>query len=234
MTGARVALEQFAPAPAFTAPDLGLGLDLNPPGSEFVSPDPTELDLDDAGFGDGPANDLGKREPMGKPLIRPAPMSEPDPDAEELAALQNDLSDACQRLAQVIAAIEAEQEAAKNAAAGEMAGRIAAIGQEVIQSIVNGGFVAEVAAAIADIGSRIPHSSAQIHVATEDHDALVNAIAAHAPETEITLLSDSTLMAGQAQMTWPDGGADFDAAALAAEADTLIAERLADVANKRN
>ena len=156
-------------------------------------------------------------------------MPEADPDDDASAALQMELSSACTQLAALIETIEADRVEALNATVGEAVNRIGEVGAQVIGTVIEQGNIAEIAAAVAEIAVKLPHDRAELRVAGEDHQALVNAIAQHAPDTAITLVSDDALVSGQARMVWPDGGADFDSVDLTETVAPLIAERLSDL-----
>ena len=236
MNGNRISLEQFETtgAPSRPAPGGGLapgfGSDLSP--GMDLGGDLPAIDLPMGGplADDGlPTFDDGGVPPMDEPLIRPAPLPEADPSDAASAALQLELSSACTQLAALIETIEAERAEALNAAVGEAANRVGEVGAQVIGTVIDQGNLAEIAAAVAEIAVKLPHDRAELRVADQDHKALASAIARHAPDTAITLVSDEALLSGQARMVWPDGGADFDSADLTATVAPLIAERLSDL-----
>ena len=201
MNGTRIALEQFEATPG------------SPPLTQVGSA--TELDS---------VPDTCDLVPMDAPPIRRASGVEDAPDENEM--LREELASNCRRLADVIAAIEAERAGVIDRAITHASEAVAAVGAELLSSVVDQGIAAEIAAAVADVASRIPHKSIELHVAAADHDPLASAIATHAPEAAITVLSDPDLVSGRARMTWPEGGVVLDADRLIDRIAPLVAERL--------
>ena len=220
MSSHRLALEQFeVPKPA--------GLNVDAPRSGFAAhmPNNDQMQIDAIA-------EPQQIEPMGDPLIRPAPPPTEDPEQLSLDALRQDLTEACTRLTGVIAAIEADRINATTTAIEAAATRVAEVGIDVIGHIVDEGFATEIAGAVAEIATQIPHNSADLHVAHEDHEVLVTALAGFAPDTTITLISDDNLVSGQAKMHWPQGGVDFDANALSEKVAAMMTERLSDLTTR--
>lgn len=217
MTGTRLALEQF----------------------DIVKSPQSNLDAHVSGSGGLTRNerlphieaiaDVGAMQPMADPLIRPAPMPEEDPEQESIDALHKDLTQARTRLTGVIESIEADRANAQAAVIETAVSRVAEIGIAAIGHVVDQGFATEIAGAVAEIAAQIPYKNADLHVAVDDHETLVTALAGFAPDTAITLISDDSLARGQARMTWPDGGADFDATALFEKMAAMMTERLSDL-----
>lgn len=217
MTGDRLTLEQFAAPARGRAPKPG-GVPRSARDGTLPRPAPPP-DADP----DGCEDDLAL---MKAPTIRRAPVPAADPAVVEAAALREEQKQMCARLADVTASVQRDRVASIDAAIAEIAHGIASIGGELLPGIIDQGMMAEIAAAIIDLASRIPHQAAELHVAAADHELLAAAIAADAPESTITLISDSALASGQARMVWPGGGAELDAARLADRIAPLIAERL--------
>ena len=220
MSGHRLALEQFE---VLKPPRLSI----EAPTSGFIAqtPDDEQMQIDATA-------EPQQIEPMGDPLIRPAPAPAEDPEQLSLDALRQDLTHACARLSDVIAAIEADRINAQSKAIEAAVDRVAEVGIDAIGHIVDEGFAAEIAGAVAEIATQIPHKSADLHVAQEDHEALVTALAGFAPDTTITLISDPSLVSGQAKMHWPQGGVDFDANALSEKVTAMMTERLSDLTTR--
>lgn len=215
MTGARLMLEQFETGPggpaAVISSDIAAETDLAYPAHNHApscdsAPDTAEIAL------------------MGDPPIRRAP--EEEPAQTEAEALAEDLVRKCDLLARTIAAIETDRAASLDAAISDVATGIAAIGAELLSSVIDNGLAAEIASAIVELAARIPHAGAELHVAPDDREALTEAIAVHAPDTAITLIADPALTSGRARLIWPDGGAELDTADLTDRIAPLIAERL--------
>lgn len=166
---------------------------------------------------------------MDDPIIRPAVPEVEDAGAGEIAALREELTAGCNRLAEIIATVAAERSAEIAAATEAAAARVAAVGADILGHVVRDGFEAEIAAAVADIAGRIPGADATLGVAAEDHELLAELIAASQVGATITIVTDDRLAPGQVRMRWPDGGADFDAEDLSGRIAPLIAERLSDL-----
>ena len=165
---------------------------------------------------------------MDDPLIRPS-TPDTDPAAEEIEALRAALEDQCTRLSDVVAGIEEDRDRIANATRSEAAGQIATVGGEIIGRIIDAGFHAEIAQAIAILAARQHSESFEVAIAPDDHDALAVLIAENHATGSIKIVSDPSFQSGQAVMRWPDGGAEFDAAELRECAAQLIEQRLADL-----
>ena len=169
MSGHRLALEQFE-----VLKPPGLNIEAPPSGLIAQTPDDEQMQIDATA-------EPQQIEPMGDPLIRPAPAPAEDPEQLSLDALRQDLTHACGRLSGVIAAIEADRVNATTTAIEAAAHRVAEVGIDVIGHILDEGFATEIAGAVAEVATQIPHNSADLHVAEEDHEALVTALAGFAP-----------------------------------------------------
>ncbi len=227
MSGTRIELEQFesGPSPMAMPADGELGAGLPDAGMGFGPgcTDDLDIGLDGADPGD---DDFPM---MDEPLIRPAP-ADTDPEADEIEVLRAELSDNCARLAGLITELDGDRDRIASTAVQAASDHVAEIGGELLNHVIRGGFLAEIAATVAELSARLPSGDAEIATAPDDHEALANLIAAAMPDGTVTLVSDPSLGPGQARMCWGDGGADFDAAQITDRVAPLIAQRLAELA----
>ena len=183
---------------------------------------------------DGAASDEPETIPMDGPLIHPArpEEAEPDPAAEELAALKARLEADCLRLAGLLDAVAERRCTVDARTAADAADRVAALGEEVLGSVIREGFAAEIAATVAGLSRHAAPGACTLAVSPADEDPVTELVACAAPGRPVEIAADPALAPGQARMAWPGGGADFDAEELTRRLAPLIRERLADLAQR--
>lgn len=86
--------------------------------------------------------------------------------------------------------------------------------------------VAELAMAATEMIESAKVSNAELRVAPVDNDMVVEALATLAPSEKVSVISDAALTAGQAKLSWPDGGATFDTATLQQRSLDLLEDHI--------
>lgn len=183
---------------------------------------------------DGATADDPEISPMDGPLIHPARPDgpEPDPEAEEIAALKAQLEADCLRLAGLLDAVAERRSSVDARTTADAAARVATLGEEVLGSVIRDGFAAEIAATVAELSRHAAPGACTLVLSPADHDLTTGLIARAAPDREVEIAVDPALAPGRARMAWPEGGADFDAEELTRRLAPLIRERLADLAQR--
>jgi hypothetical protein len=183
--------------------------------------------------GSAPGDDPGPT-PMTGPLIHPArpDAPEPDPEADEIAALKARLEADCLRLEGLLDAVARQRSRVDAETARDAAARVAALGEEVLGSVIRAGFAAEIAASVAGLARHAAPGACTLAVAQGEHDLTAELVARAAPGRPVEITPDPALAPGQARMAWSGGGADFDAGDLARRLAPLLRERLADLAQR--
>lgn len=151
----------------------------------------------ETGAPDGPLDDVDTAE---------AEQPETDPEAERAACLA--------RVAGALEVIVAEQAGLRARCIGDASAALAAAAETLLPRLARAGFAALVAETARSIARRGQWPELELCVAPDDAAAVTGALGAFEPATEITISTDPSLGAGEAQLGWRDGGVEIDIEAI--------------------
>ncbi len=138
------------------------------------------------------------------------------------AAYEQRMADLCAALQQIADLAERSRSEAIESVSSSLGVAVATL----LPALLEKGFASEIAAATATLIEKGGIANAQLQVTPTDHDLIAETLAGHEPTLPIKVISDATLLPGDAQLRWADGGAEFEHSALVAAATSLLEERL--------
>lgn len=172
-------------------------------------------DPDPAAPGSGDPRD--HRDPVLAEIVPPP--AEPDPEAEQAAALA--------RIATALERILTDQGKLRDRCIAGVSAALGAAAETLLPRLARDGFariVADTAEAIARQGQ---WPTLVLRVAPSDLDPVTRAVDSPAAGAALRIAPDSGMASGEARFEWTDGGAEIDLAAIVAEARETFRERLA-------
>jgi hypothetical protein len=178
------------------------------------------------------AFDDASMESVGPETLDLCSVSEPEEVAFEDAApteaeITQDIIEAITALSRTVGDVYAET-------AATLAQDLGQAMRELTPTLLDTGFAAEVAAAVGSILQRTIAVEAQLHVSPDHLDRITSATAGLKLEHPLTLVSDSSLPPGSAELRWPEGGAVFDRDALSSAAQQILEDKLSIPAENRS
>lgn len=153
--------------------------------------------------------------------------------AEETRAKEAAAATRHAELVRALTDIAAAHDRARQGALEQLAELVSAAVHAVLPCLLQDGATEEIAASIVEISAEQAGQRLTLRVPSELHDSVAEALKALAPDCTIDVLSDAALQGGKAQLSWQDGGADFDPARQIARARDLLAQRIDQIKERR-
>jgi hypothetical protein len=160
--------------------------------------------------------------PGGRPqdaALAEAPPAPAGPEPEQPAAPQVDLEAerlAClARIADAVEVVAAEQTGLRARCVGDAAAALGAAAETLLPRLARAGFAALVAETALTMLRRGRWPELRLSVAPDQAAAIAAALGRIGPASEVQVTADAALGAGEAQLGWPDGGAEIDVEAIA-------------------
>ena len=174
-----------------------------------------------------PAIEAPAPEPEPTPAATPVEPGTPDVDPETKQAPERSDAHALDRAAAALEALEARIGEIRSAAREEAAMACAGAIGRLAPFLARSAFPNEVTQSLARLATQLDGSALELAVAPDDRIAIERALAhAGAAPANLALRESSGLRPGEAQLFWPEGGAEIDAAALVAAAEAALARAL--------
>lgn len=160
--------------------------------------------------------------------LEPVPV-QPSPEQLKTEALQRELAATQAQLAAIVESLSNEMQSAKRSANIQCVEAIAEAATALLPTLLDRSFAEELSAATLRITAAIEPEDVTLKVHADDHEPVVKALKTLAPPRPVVVEEDSTLAPGMARLSWPNGGARFDKAALLKDAADLLDARLASI-----
>lgn len=153
--------------------------------------------------------------------------------AEETRAREAEAAERHAELVRTLTDIAVAHDRARQGALEQLAEPVAAAVHAVLPCLLEDGTTQEIAASIIEIAAEQAGQRLTLRVPSDLHDSVAEALKALAPDCTIDILSDAALLGGRAQLSWQDGGADYDPARQIACARDLLAQRIDQIKERR-
>ncbi|MEM9762934.1 MAG: hypothetical protein AAF968_10530 [Pseudomonadota bacterium] len=197
-------------------------------------PDDTLEDPPPAGAQPTEAATEGPSEPSAAPDDTSTAPGEADHAPEQAVQPTAAESKRLDALAAEIHEIGQRLEAFREGAERRAADCFGAAAERCLPTMAQAGFAQEVAHACLAIARERRAETLVLSLAPSELHAVAAALEARDPEMVFQLVADRTLNAGQAQISWPQGGANMVAERVAAAALQLMSQRLGKEAPAKN